>query len=205
MRSLFVSLLVLAPAAFAQEIGTEVAPVTPVAAPHRAPLVESGKATASSGAFGVRAGFGTSVAALPAGTAAATLTASTVGASLFVGDSLKLNFDLGLGLIINTRSSSGGAWAFGVGAGIDYLFRTSADALRPLLYGGVSFSIAGAGSTEPVAGVTVQLGGGAEYFFSPNFALYGRLGLALAMAAPGGYFQLGLFTLTPGVGATFYF
>ena len=86
--------------------------------------------------------------------------------------------------------------------GFDYLFRTPADALRPFFHLGGFFSMAG--STNLLVGFGAQLGFGAEYFFNPAFSVNGRLLLSVPMAIPGN-FVLGIFTVTPGVGATWYF
>lgn len=178
-------------------------PVAPVA-PAWDPAL---KKSASAGTFGIRAGFGaTGVAAVPTGTITATtsLAAPSIGVSFLASDGFKLLLDLGFGFGLNT-SSGASLYAFGANLGFDYLFRTPLDALRPLLHFSAQFSLAGSGSADPVVGFGFQLAGGAEYFLSPNFAVYGRIGVAVPMSVPGGSLVLGFFTLTPGLGATFYF
>lgn len=174
------------------------------------PTVQGPKVSASAGDFGIRAGFGASGSvALPSGTSSTSTVAvgaPSVGISYFATDGFKLTIDLGFGLALLTGSSSA-AWALNANLGFDYLFRSPGDALRPLFHFAAQFGMAGAGSGDfnPSVGFGVELGGGAEYFFSPSFSVYGRIGLAVPMAVPGGNFILGIFTFTPGVGASFYF
>jgi hypothetical protein len=166
------------------------------------------KVSASAGDFGIRAGFGASGAVgLPSGSSTTTTTATvsspSVGISYFATDGFKLIFDAGFGLAL-VASSGAALWALSANLGFDYLFRSPADALRPLLHFAAQFSMAGS-SGEPTVGFGAEIGGGAEYFFSPAFSVYGRIGITVPMAVPGGNFILGLFTFTPGVGASFYF
>lgn len=160
------------------------------------------KLSASSGDFGLRAGFGASGAiALPSGSASAfasSFAAPTVGVSIMAADSFKLLVDLGFGMAI---SGSTPIIALSATLGFDYLFRTPGDAMRPFFHLAGSFNMAG--SSNFVVGFGAQLGFGAEYFFSPSFSVNGRLLLAVPMAVPGD-FVLGIFTVTPGVGATWY-
>lgn len=215
MRRLALALLVCAPAAFAQEIGTEIAPPPPPPPPlsapgtnpyaHPAPKpVEPSQVSAASGAFGIRVGAGSSPVALVGligGLGGLGTNAPLVGASLLVSNAFRLNLDLGFGLALDNGNS---AWAVGVGVGADYLFRSRADALRPLIFVSASLGVS-ASTSDPAVSFGVQAGGGAEYFFSPNFSLYGRIGLSLPMSLPKGNLVFGLYTLAPGVGATFYF
>ncbi len=172
-----------------------------------APGFQGPKVSASSGDFGIRAGFGASGSvSLPSGTSTSTVAvgAPSVGISYFATDGFKLTVDLGFGLALLTSTSTA-AWALNANLGFDYLFRSPGDALRPLFHFAAQFGLAGAGSGDPSVGFGVEVGGGAEYFFSPSFSVYGRIGLAVPMAVPGGNFILGIFTFTPGVGASFYF
>lgn len=170
------------------------------------PTFQGPKVSASAGDFGIRAGFGASGAVgLPSGssTTTATVSAPSVGISYFATDGFKLIFDAGFGLAL-VASSGTALWALSANLGFDYLFRSPGDALRPLFHFAAQFSMAGS-SGEPVVGFGAEVGGGAEYFFNPAFSVYGRIGVTVPMAVPGGNFILGLFTFTPGVGASFYF
>ena len=157
------------------------------------------KVSASSGAFGIRAGFGASgSAALPASSTGATVAAPSVGIAYFASDAFKLLIDLGFGMAL---IGSNALLALSASAGFDYLFRSPADALRPFFHFAGSFFMAG--SSNFAIGFGAQLGVGAEYFFSPSFSVNGRLLLAVPMSV-NGQFALGIFTVAPGVGATFY-
>ena len=226
--------MVVAGSAFAQEIGTEITPTTPSSGVQQQPQNNSPpppqdqpksgyvykpkgakdesvgspgaagfsgtKVSGSSGDFGIRAGFGASgSAALPAGTSGgATVAAPSVGIAYFATDGFKLLVDLGFGMALIGSSA---LFALSATAGFDYLFRTPAEALRPFFHFAGSFNMAG--SSNFAIGFGAQLGVGAEYFFSPSFSVNGRLLLAVPMSV-NGQFALGIFTVAPGVGATFY-
>ncbi len=211
MKRLVVVAALVSAAAFAQEIGTEIAPVTPEhTAPHSssavyAPVtpmlpVEDPQRSASKGAFGIRANFGGSVTTLGVSGA------SSVGVASFLSDNIKLLVDLNASLV---ASDSGALFGFGVGAGLDILFRKSTDALRPLVNVGVFFGTGATGAPvnlDPFSVLTfgVKGGFGAEYFLSPSFSLNATIGLAVPFAIVGGQFTVQIVTFTPGVGATFY-
>ena len=155
------------------------------------------KVSASSGDFGIRAGFGTQgTPALTTG-AGTTVAAPSVGIAYFAGDAFKLLFDLGFGMILNSSTP----FALNASVGFDYLFRTPAEAMRPFIHAAASFLLGGNGST---IGLGAQLGFGAEYFFTREFAVNARLLLAVPMALSNS-FLVGLFTFQPGVGGTWYF
>jgi hypothetical protein len=228
---LIVSVLV-AGNVFAQEIGTEITPSTPnsgvqpqpqnnpppanndppksgyVYKPKGSENASSGtpgtpaftgtKVSASSGDFGIRAGFGASGTPSLATGAGTTVAAPSVGIAYFAGDAFKLLVDLGFGMILNSSTP----FALNATLGFDYMFRTPADAMRPFFHAAASFLMAG-GSSNLNVGFGAQLGFGAEYFFAPAFAVNARLLLAVPMSVANG-FVLGLFTVTPGVGATWY-
>lgn len=224
----------------AQEIGTEITPVTPASGAETpppepqpttpppsqpkpggyvyrpqgkggstssstpaAPTWTGPKLSAASGDLGLRAGFGASGSlSIPSSSAAVSAySAPTVGIAYFGSDSFKLLFDLGVGFGLNSGQTFFGASAL---LGFDYLFRTPGDALRPFFHLAGTFNLATAGS-DPIIGFGAQLGFGAEYFLNPSFSLSGRMLIAVPMAVPGGDFVLGVFTVTPGVGATWYF
>lgn len=225
MKQLVIALAALvSTSAFAQEIGTEITPATPTSAAQNPPppppqdqaaqpntraqaskkdaAVPAGsKVSAGSGDFGIRASLvGASAVAAPAASAAVTVTAPTIGFSIFASDSFKLLIDVGVGFA--TQNSSV-ALAFDAGIGFDYLFRTPADALRPFVHVSANFTLGGALSF-PDLGAGLRGGFGAEYFFSPNFSVNGKLLLGIPMKfSP--VFRLDILTLAPGVGATWYF
>lgn len=226
---------------FAQEIGTEINPVTPSSGnntnnnnnsnnannnansnnsntnsnnansgnstykpkPKEGEKTFEGQAVAAQGgAFGIRAGFGASGStSVPTTSATASaLAAPTVGIAFMATDSFKLLVDLGFGMGL---VGSNVVFALGTTVGFDFMFRTPGDALRPFFHGGANFNLVAA-SSNPAISFGVQLGFGAEYFFSPSFSINGRLMLAVPMALAGSNFILGIFTVTPGVGATWY-
>lgn len=239
----FAVVVLVGSVAFAQEIGTEITPVTPgsgvqqpnenpYAQPNQGqqqqqpkqgdqkqgtgytykprgqgskaePTFEGPKVSAAGGDFGIRAGFGASGAtSVPTGTGATGgVAAPTVGIAFMGTDNVKLLADIGFGMAV---VGSNVPFALGVTVGIDYLARNPGDALRPLFHFGASFNLASAGSTVGI-GFGAQVGGGAEYFFSPHFSVNGRLLISVPMSVANDNFILGIFTLTPGVGATWYF
>jgi hypothetical protein len=229
---LFAVTFALASAAFAQEIGTEITPTTPTSGSTQqqqpqqqpqpdpqqrggyvykpkgakeetasAPSFTGTKVSASSGDFGVRAGFGQAlVIGLPTITGASALPTSSLGISFFAGDNFKLLVDLGFGLLIVNDV----LWNVGLNLGFDYLFRSPGDALRPFFHLGAGFGIASVGGGLGI-NFGAQLGFGAEYFFNPSFSVNGRLLIAAPMALQGSNFLIGIFSFTPGVGATWYF
>ncbi|MEW5737620.1 MAG: hypothetical protein AB1938_01775 [Myxococcota bacterium] len=236
MRKLFAVAVVLASAvAFAQEIGTEINPVTPgsgatptpadnpYATPpppppppqqqkqgyqyrpsgQKAPGFEGPKASAAGGDFGIRANFTASGSTVVTGTGLAlSIGAPSVGVSFWATDEAALNFDLGFGIAISDRGSP--PVALSATVGLDYHFRTPGVALRPIFSAAASFNMVLAGSGDPNIGISVQLGGGAAYFFSPSFSLTGKLLVSVPIQfSPA--FQIAFFSLTPGVGASWYF
>ena len=224
MKNLIVAaVMVLGLSAFAQEIGSEIKPGTtdpktnttttydnPYATPPTpgtTPATGNAGAavglplSAGKGAFGIRAGFGSAGLALPSGTGAtATVGAPTVGLTYWASDGLSLLFDVGFGLGI---VGSNTLVALSAGIGIDYHGRTPLVALRPLFNFGASFGLAAVGNNL-IPGLTVNVGGGAEYFLSPNFSFRGTVGVGVPMSFANNV-VFGIFTFTPGVGASFYF
>ncbi len=170
------------------------------AAAASAPTFTGTKVSAASGDFGIRAGFGTTASFDP--TAPATSAAPLIGISYMGSDGFKLLLDVGFGLGI-----AGSAMSYSVGAnvGFDYLFRTPGEALRPFFHFSGQFGMSARGSNDPDFTFGAQLGFGAEYFLNPGFSINGRLILAVPMKLAQGSFTMQLFTLTPGVGATWYF
>lgn len=228
-RVVFVVAALVGSFAFAQEIGTEITPVGPTSSANQqntnttasdpnantpppqkkqarlgeTPKFDGTKVSASAGDFGVRAGFGASGSTgIPtgAGAAATGVAAPTVGISYFATDSFKLLFDLGFGMGI---VGSGVFFALGANLGFDLMFRNPGDALRPFFHFAANFNLAGSNAVN--VGFGAQTGFGAEYFFSPSFSINGRLMLAVPMVIFGSGLAIGIFTVTPGVGATWYF
>lgn len=232
MKRLCVAVVVaMSAVAVAQEIGTEITPVTPDNKPRpvnqpndnpyatqptqppagdradarpapAAPVDAGAQRSAGKGAFGIRGTFGgQSVGASRVGMGATPIEVGTVGLAYWGSDNFALLFDLGFGLGI-----TGGGANIGLAAlvGMDYLFRTTSDALRPLfhLQAGVASTIAP--DLGSALALTATVGGGAAYFFSPNFSLTGRLGLGFRLPFASGQTTV-LTTLTPAVGAAWYF
>lgn len=210
----------------AQEIGTEITPVTPDNRPPpnnsqpndnpyatqpketdnakpaekakaAAPMAEGG--SADKGAFGIRATFGGQGVPTGGGTGNVALPTGTVGLSYWATEQFTLLFDLGFGMSVRGAFGLG----FGVTVGMDYHFRTAADSLRPLINLQVGLGAPITSNIGAGMGLFGQFGGGAEYFFSPSFSLSGRLGLGFALSFDGGAFTLT--TFTPAVGAAWYF
>ncbi len=225
MKKLMLAALVMSSSVFAQEIGSEITPATPP--PHAATSPNdnpwgaqnsnaqpaqntpppppkpsnAGALSAGSGAFGIRAGFSTPAVGLSGSGSSTSLATGSAGLSYFGGDTIKMLFDVGFGLGVVGSNAN---FAVSAGIGLDYLARTPFDALRPAFRAQVGFNLASVGNNVNV-GVSVGIGGGADYFFSPNFSVGGRVMLFVPMAFPNGNFNFGLFTLTPGVEATWYF
>lgn len=226
IRQLLLATLVALPA-LAQEIGTELPAPTPAEQQTPKPGAASRpqgrkgepgwsgtRVSAAAMDFGLRAGLSTStglvglVASSSGGNElipSGAQLAPTGGAFLFVIDGLKLLLELDFSFV-----SLGAVTVLGLNAslGVEYFFRTPAEALRPLVYGVlngglVNLVLAGTPFSVPVFGV--QLGGGAEYFFSPSFSVSGRLGVAVPMLSSAGSIAVGVVAVTPGLGASFYF
>lgn len=246
MKRLSVALmLVVASSVFAQEIGTEITPVTPdssankpkqeppppdtssnqntspsdsnpwgsksssssssskkkdeakKAAAPEAP--REGLVSAGAGSFGIRATFGTGdlVPSAPTGNTAPAI--GSVGVSYWATDGFTLLFDAGFGMAVSPTFALG----FSAIVGMDYHFGSVGDALRPLVnvQAGVVTGLAG----DPVSAMalTAQVAGGAEYFFSPQFSVTGRLGFGFRLGFATSSVSFAL--LTPSIGAAWYF
>lgn len=229
MKRLCVAVVMaLSSMAVAQEIGTEITPVTPgssnntqpvnqpndnpyattqpkegdkPADPKGAPKKESsdGQVSAGKGAFGLRATFGgQSVGLAGRGVAATPISTGTVGFAYWGSDAFTLLFDLGFGMGI---SGGGVLVGFGATVGMDYHFRTPAEGLRPLIH--VQLGLGSAIAADLALELSAQVGGGAEYFFSPSFSVSGRVGLGLRLPFSTG--SMTLTTFTPAAGAAWYF
>lgn len=228
MKRLCVAVLVtLSSMAVAQEIGTEITPVTPdnkpkpVNQPNDNPYATQppanpenpkagapaaavdagGERSAGKGAFGIRATFGgQGIPVVGRGTAAAPAETGTIGLAYWGSDNLTVLFDLGFGLGI---SGGGALIGFAAGIGMDYHFRTTADALRPLINVQVAIGSAISADLGNALQLSAQFGGGAAYFFNPHFSVSARIGLGLRLPFATG--SMTLTTFTPAVGAAWYF
>jgi hypothetical protein len=217
-------LVLFASSAFAQAWATEPAGLTPDAGAPTAPSDSSAahpppaapaldykpvlpevKWSAGKGAFGIRVGFGTNASLSTQGgtaTSPASLVAPSVGIAYFFTDSVKLLVDVGAGFSFDRNV----AFAVNAGLGIDILFRTPADALRPLISVGGSFGLASVGTRGVSIGFGAHVGGGAEYFFNPSFSVSGKLLIDVPMGIGStGSFALAVSTFSPTIGGTWYF
>lgn len=240
-KFLAVAVVLVGAAAFAQEIGTEINPVTPgsgvssqpntpspadnpYAQPGQqpqqqpqqkqgyqykpsgqksaAPTFEGPKVSAAAGDFGIRAGFLASGTTSVSGSGLTlSIGAPAVGISYWATDDAALTLDLGFGMAIPDRGDP--PVALSATLGLDYHFRNPGVALRPIFAAAVSFNMLLVGGNATI-GMSAQLGGGAAYFFSPSFSLTGKLLLSVPMSfSPS--FSIAFFTLTPGIGAAWYF
>ena len=231
MRLAVMATLAVAGSAFAQEIGSEITPATPPPAtqsnqpndnPYASqargqPAAMAGEPVALSAgrmSFGIRAGFeGTftpavSQVSIPNGTGGTTNITTTSGAapllgvSFWVTDGLAIDADLGLALGVLPSGTT--AFGFGIKAGISYYFRGPERSTRPFLTVKLGFdkgfSVAG-----DDFGFGAVLGGGAAYFFSPNFAIDARMLLGVNLGFGGRGLTVIMSTVAPGLGATVFF
>ena len=168
-----------------------------------APGFTGNKVSASSGDFGIRAGFSSSIN-LNTGSSSSTaalaglLSGPGVGIAYFASDPFKLLVDLQFGMLI---SGSSLLMSVGTVIGFDYLFRTPADALRPFVHFAGTFNLLSFGSALLV-NFGAQVGFGAEYFFNPAFSVNGRMMLSVPMAASNSFVIA--FIVVPAIGATWY-
>jgi hypothetical protein len=178
-------------------------------------LAQPGPASAGKGTFGLRANLSTGgvpvYSPVPGAVANAPTPVGTVGVTYFTGDALALLIEVGAGVALAGGDPRPG---FSAGFGVDYHFRTPADALRPLLHAQVILSRAPpndlANTGQDLPWLTAQVAGGAEYFVSRYFSVSVRLGVGVAarfgLGAPeqgGGVIVVS--TVTPGIGAAWYF
>ncbi len=199
MRVVLVAVLALAVTpAFAQEIGSELNAVTPDSHPNTQrtdatnttlgrtqkkkddALTATGpQASAGKGMFGVRANLMNVNLPAPASTTGFVFFPSvpSMGFSYWLDNELAFLFDIGgaLGL-----ASGDYYWGTQLNLGIDFHFRRVTDALRPLINIEMSFVIPfmrNNSNVDPqvLLSITGHFGGGAEYFFSPNFAVGGKV------------------------------
>ncbi len=195
--------------AYAQEIGTELPPEPPPPPPSYDPVPSRPVAQAapaapaepqkvpgpSAGTFGLRASFQGGMA--PLGGAAST---PTIGMRYLASDSTALNFDVGLGVGFGNDTLFG----FGLGFGLDAYLGSPDKPLRPFVGGGLSLNAPMAEGFD-VIGLGIDVGFGAEYWFSDHFSLSGRAALSVPLPNLSDLDQINIVTFQPGVAANFYF
>lgn len=212
--------LLFAGSAWAQEIGSEIPAPTPAPDPYAAPpptpppasstppaskpapaaapakggtAAGGGSGSAASGALGMRATF--------FGSPTTNLPTAAVGVAFFVADLIKLTVDAGVAanIIAYPGNSTIG---FSVAAGADVMLRTPAASVRPFLSLQVGFGklVSEKGDDFSLVG---NVGGGGEYFFSPQFSVNIRGLVSVPVNFKTG--TVGVVLFTPGAGATVYF
>lgn len=216
VKQIFAALVVLtAAAALGQEIGTELppgsappppaptspttydnpyapppAPTAPLEPPKEAVAKVAGPAK---GALGIRAAFGS------AGLPVAGGGVPTLGLKYFATDKVGITFDLGLGMVFASGNIDFG---FASGLGVDAHLGSAEKPLRPFVTGGVLFGKALSRLGDDFS-LGMDVGGGAEYWFSDHFSVNGRLLLVAPIDLKKGSVQM--VTFSPGAGATLYF
>lgn len=151
------------------------------------------------GAFGIRAGFGGAGVPGIVASGGAGATTPTLGFKFMATDSVGLDFELGFALGIASTTQFG----FGLGGGLDLYLGSSERSLRPFLTGGLSFGKQFSRLGDDFV-LSLNGGGGAEYWFNDSFSLNGEL----LIGVPLNLKDLDTFviaTFQPGLGATFYF
>lgn len=205
MRFVLAAVLALAVPSFAQEIGSEInvsSPEpkntattgrtdatntslghTPAKKGEAANLATGPQASAGKGMFGIHLDLmGVN---LPTG---ATATSNSnfnpipqMGFSYWLDNELAFLFNLGgaFGL-----ADGGLLWGTTVSLGIDFHFRRVTEAIRPLINIEVGTTIPFAWdqfNNQAMLSIFGHFGGGAEYFFSPNFAVGGKVVVGLGL------------------------
>lgn len=207
IRALFAVALLGAGAAAAQEIGSEI-PVSP--APGQggqgpgAAFVPAPPPQLSAKPFslGIRASMvGSGLITQPATGGAPGAVVPTLGVKLLVANALAITVDAGLAFGIQAFGVSVNL-GFTAAGGVDILFRTEKDALRPVISAMVQVS-KGFSSFYGDWAIGASAGGGAEYFFDKHFSMMVRamIGLMIDLNAA----SVVIATFTPGVVATVYF
>ncbi len=161
---------------------TPATPSSSLAAPPRAPGPRRG-------AFGVRAQLGGSAAGIGA---------PTVGFVFLASEAVGITFDLGMGV------TDKGAFGFGFAAGLDVHPGSITKPVRPVFSIGAGFGKTVSTQADDFV-MDVKLGGGAEYWFSDNFSVGGRVLIDVPIDLSSSKSGFQIVTLTPGVGGTFYF
>lgn len=165
----------------------------PAAAPAAAPARAAESGSARAGSIGLRATF--------FGSPTSNLPTAAVGVALFLTDMLKLTVDAGVAanIIAYPGNSTIG---FSVAAGVDVVLRTPLASVRPFLSAQVGFGKLVSDKGDDFS-LIPNIGGGAEYYFSPSFAVNIRGLITVPVNFKSG--TVGVVLFTPGVGATVYF
>ena len=203
----------------AQELCREIPVREPVPAPsamrHEVPTPEPVREVPSAGSrksaqsmsFGLMAGFQSTVvpsAPSTGGLISQQVTgpyAPTVGMKFFLHDSIAMLVELGTSIALDNGNVAVG---FEAQLGVDVLFRSPQSALRPLLHLNVGLGkpFSGAGDVWMVHGA---VGGGAEYFLSPQLSIAARATIGLPVLLANGRAVVLITTLSPSLMMTFYF
>lgn len=226
-RIVAAALALSAGVALAQEIGTEIPegttppastgaatpapydnpyappPATPPAAEPAKPEAKPASPGPRKGAFGLNASFGGSGVPVLITTAGAFApTTPTVGLRYMATDSLAVDFDVGLGISTAMNTPFG----FGIGFGIDAYLGSAEKPLRPYFAGRLGFGKLFSSRADDFAITEIGLGGGAEYWLSEHFSLHGEALVGLGRVDfSQSTVSITLATISPGLGATFYF
>ena len=123
-----------------------------------------------------------------------------MGLAFYVSNLIRLTLDLGFAMAMPTGQEA--RVGFTAAFGVEPSFRTPKAALRPFVVVQVGFGklLSNLGSDFALL---ATLGGGAEYFFSPNFSV--NLRALLSMPFELTRSDLSFMLFTPGLGATVYF
>lgn len=199
--------------AFAQELGNEIPdrqPVNPapVSAQQPAPsnpVNFSSKKSSSSMSFGLLAGFQSSpIPSAPLGLGGSAVVgplSPTVGMKFFVLDAVAFLFEVGASIGLGGNEALVG---FDAAIGIDLLFGSPENALRPLAHFKVGFGKPFGPGTDMWV-IHAAVGGGGEYFFTPQVSLTARATIAVPLTLANGNLSVLITTLSPALLATFYF
>jgi hypothetical protein len=215
MKSVVSWAVILAAAiSWAQEIGNEIPerqpvigqPATQNTPNHHNPMATlGGKKSSASMSFGLISGFqGSVLPSVPVsafGSGIVGPMSPTVGVKFFVLDSVALIFEVGGSFGINGSDLAVG---FDAQVGVDVLFGSPENALRPLVHFNVGFGKPFMGNFD-VWVIHGAVGGGGEYFFTPQLSLTARATVAVPLTLAGGNLGVLVTTLSPALLATFYF
>ena len=142
-------------------------------------LAAGPQASAGKGMFGVRANLMNVNLPTPASTTGFVFFPSvpSMGFSYWLDNELAFLFDIG-GAVGLTPSDYN--WGTPINLGIDFHFRKVTDACGPLINIELSFVLPfmrNNANVDPsvLLAITGHFGGGAEYFFSPNFSVGGKV------------------------------
>jgi hypothetical protein len=163
-----------------------------------APVASTSAWGPTKGAFGLTASFlGEGVP----GVAGAGFS-PTIGFMYFPTDALALTFDAGFAVV-----SGAGTTLYGMSAGIGVRIYVGQLAhLRPFLAGGFNFSKAIDNGANSIFGLGIDVGAGVQYWLSESFSLDALAVLDVPMQFQSGNpAVVSIATVTPAIGATFFF